>query len=313
MNALFGGFNKTLPLYSLTLSGFSVRGCLAPFTKILYFFPNLRLLNLEKLNMDENDLCGLLNALCSTAEVNTMASFTLKSLERLNLDGITLTPAVAAALCRSLPEILSLEVLVLTGVDERFLKAEEMEALFGGFNKTLPLSELTFSGFSVRGCLAPLTKSLQFFPNLRKLNLKKLDMDEHDLAGLLESFQFIPDLLTLNLSGNSLGHAVRSIVPHVSNLPKLKYLWIDQTRHSEEDLNYVKETAQQALPELSIVTTLPDFFADFVREQRYPQPSSHNFPSSSLSSGCFKNNFKVRDLYLVAGTTFLVPATSPTN
>ncbi|XP_078366795.1 uncharacterized protein LOC144650892 isoform X2 [Oculina patagonica] len=252
MNALFGGFNKTLPLYSLTLSGFSVRGCLAPFTKILHFFPNLRLLNLEKLNMDENDLCGLLNALCSTAEVNTMASFTLKSLERLNLDGITLTPAAAAALGRSLPEMVSLEVLELTGVDESILKAEEMELLFGGFSKTLPLSELTFSDFGVTGCLAPLTKSLQFFPSLTYLNLRKLSMDEHDLVGLLESFQFIPELSMLNLSGNPLGHAVRYIVPHVSNLLKLQYLWIEQTGHSEEDFNYVRDTVQQTLPELKI-------------------------------------------------------------
>ncbi len=252
MNALFGGFNKTLPLYSLTLSGFSVRGCLAPFTKILHFFPNLRMLNLEKLNMDENDLCGLLNALCSTAEVNTMASFTLKSLERLNLDGISLTPTAAVALGRSLPEMVSLEVLELTGVDESILKAEEMELLFGGFSKTLPLSELTFSDFGVTGCLAPLTKSLQFFPSLTYLNLRKLSMDEHDLCGLLESFQFIPDLSMLNLSGNPLGHAVRSIVPHVSNLLKLKYLWINQTGHSEEDLNYVRDNVQQTLPKLKI-------------------------------------------------------------
>ncbi|KAL9979415.1 hypothetical protein ACROYT_G017083 [Oculina patagonica] len=270
MEALFGGFNKTLPLSELTFSGFSVRGCLAPITKSFRFFPNLRELNLDEFNMDEQSLCLLLESLrfipnletlnvkgklvsqanhC-TAEVNPIASITHKTLRQLHLGEINLTSAVAAVLGRSLPEMPSLEKLELTGVDGSILDGNEMEALFGGFNKTLPLRWLTFSGFSVRGCLAPHTKILQFFPSLTKLNLEKLNMDENDLCGLLESFQFIPDLRTLNLSGNPLGHAVRSIVPHVSKLLKLENLWIDETGHSEEDLNYLRDSLKQALPEL---------------------------------------------------------------
>ncbi|XP_078366805.1 uncharacterized protein LOC144650893 isoform X2 [Oculina patagonica] len=274
MEALFGGFNKTLPLSELTFCGFSVRGgCLAPLTKSFCFFPNLRELNFnEELIMNEQNLCLLLESLrfipklkkmglkgklesqahCCTADVNQVASVTRKTLEHLRLDGISLTPAAAAVLGELLPEMSSLQELKLTGVDGSILEANEMEALFGRFNKTLSFSKLTFSSFSVRGSLAPLNKSFRFFPKLRELNLEKLDMDEHDLAGLLESFQFIPGLCKLNLSGNPLGHAVRSIVPHVSNLQELKYLWIDQTGHSEEDLNYVRDTLQQTLPELKI-------------------------------------------------------------
>ncbi len=276
MEALFGGFSKTLPLYKLTFSGFGVGGCLASLTKSFRFFPNLREMNLGGFNgefsMDEQNVCHLLENLrfipnlkkmyvkgkllrqahCCTAEVNPKASVTHKTLKQLHLDGISLTPAVAALLGRSLPEMPSLQVLKFTGVDGSVLKAKEMEALFAGFNKTLPLTMLTFGGFSVRGCLAPLTKSLQFFPSLTYLNLRKLNMDEHDLCGLLESFQFIPDLWKLNLSGNPLGHAVRSIVPHVSKLLKLQELWINQTGHSEEDLNYVRDTLQQTLPEHDI-------------------------------------------------------------
>ena len=252
MKALFGGLNKTLPLFKLSLCHFSVRGCLAPFTNMLHFFPKLSVLNLVKLNLDEHDLCGLLNSHCCSAKVNTTASFTLKFLESLNLDGISLTPTAAAALGRSLPEMTSLLELKLTGVVGSILQTKEMEALFGKLNKTLPLYWLDFSGFSVTGCLAPLTKSLRFFPNLTYLNLEKLNMDEHDLCGLLESFQFIRDLKELDLSCNPLGHAVRSIVPHVSNLQKLRFLRIQRTDHSEEDFNYVRVAIQQALPELSI-------------------------------------------------------------
>ena len=273
MEALFGGFNKALPLTMLTFYGFSAGGCPTPLTESFRFFPNLRELHLGGLfgdfNMDEHHLCRMLESLrflpnlktlslrgnrlsqenCCTAEVNTMASITHKTLEKLNLKGISLTPAVATVLGRSLPKMPSLQELELTGVDRCTLAAEEMEALFGGFSKTLPLTNLTFSGFSARSCLAPLAKSLQFFPKLTYLNLEKLNMDEHDLRDLLACFQCFPRLSVLNLSHNPLGHAVRSIVPHVRNLQKLRHLWIDRAG-PEEDLKYVRDTVQEALPEL---------------------------------------------------------------
>ncbi|KAJ7372117.1 hypothetical protein OS493_020542 [Desmophyllum pertusum] len=80
-------------------------------------------------------------------------------------------------------------------------------------------------------------------------------MDERNLCGLLESFRFIPNLWSLNLSRNPLGHAVTSIVQHVINLPKLEVLVINQTG-SEEDLNHVKETIEQAKPQLEVLTGL---------------------------------------------------------
>lgn len=89
----------------------------------------------------------------------------------LTLDGISLTPATATKLGQSLPEMSSLKRLVLTAVDGSILQLDRMEALFGGFNQTLPLEYLIFRGFSVRGCLAPLTKSSCFFPSLKDLSL----------------------------------------------------------------------------------------------------------------------------------------------
>ena len=261
MKALFCGFNKALPVYSVTFSGFSMRGCLAPFTNMLSFFPNLRILILENLDMDDDDFCSLLNAHVRTAEVNTMASTIHKTLEKLVLSGMSLTPAVAEALGRSLPEMPSLKVLELTGVDGSILKAKEMDALFGGFKGTMPLSDLYFRGFSVTGCLAPLVKSLHFFSNLTYLNLEKLNLDEHDLSDLLASFKFIRKLEMLNLSHNPLGHAVISIVPHVRNLQNLSNLWIDQTG-PEEDLKYVRDTVQEALPKLSTDSPLHKFLID---------------------------------------------------
>ena len=178
----------------------------------------------------------------------------------LKLGVTSLTPAVAAMLGRILPHLSSLQELDLFGEDGTILEAAEVETLFGGFSKTTPLHTLSCVDFSARGRLAPLFRSFRFFPNLVKLKLEMLNMDEHDLRGLLESFQFTPNLQELDLSKNPLGHAVTSIVPHVINLKKLRCLWIHSTGHSEEDWNYVRDTVQQALPEFQGFT---DIFYDY--------------------------------------------------
>jgi len=276
MEALFGGFNKAMPLCRLTIEGFSVRS-LFPLIKCLSFFPDLRELYLNGLNID--DQYRLLKSFGFLTELKVLihgeasqASFKYTQIyDKVELGVSSLTPAVAAMLGRILPELpslKSLEVLAKGSV----LKAASMEALFGGFNKTMPLHSLMITGFYERGglaplfrsfmitgfCerggLAPLFRSFRFFPNLLKLTLERVIMDEHDLRGLLESFQFIPNLQKLDLFYNPLGHAITSIVPHVIHLKKLQYLNVLNTDHSEEDLNYVRDTVQAALPELQVIT-----------------------------------------------------------
>ena len=201
IEALFGRFNENLPLYSLIFRNFRVTGSIAPLTKSFCFFPKLMELNLAKFDMDEHNLCGLLENLrfvpnlmelrvngkppryadCCTAKVNTVGGFPLKTLRELTLYEVCLTPAVATMLGQILREMSSLQELVITGADGSIVETEEMEALFGGLNKMLPLNYLTCD-FNVRGSLAPLMKSFRFLPNLGKLRLGgfrgKLNMDE---------------------------------------------------------------------------------------------------------------------------------------
>ena len=254
MEALFGRFNKTLPLLKrLTFIGFNVRGCLAPLIKSLRFFPDLRDVSLKKLNIDEHEQCCLLKSFGSLTRLEVQINgersedffvygYTQKGLTLIASLGVfSLTPALAAMLGRVLPELSSLQELTLASRGEIILQAEEMEALFGGFNKTVPLYMLTFWNFKPGGCLLPLFRSFRF-PNLKRLKLhRSVNLDEDDLCGLLESFQFIPNLERLDLSHNPLFHAVRSIVPHVINLKKLRYLEIIYTGSSEEDLNFVQQ------------------------------------------------------------------------
>ncbi len=139
---------------------------------------------------------------CSSAAVDLLiSSITHKSLETLALRGVSLTPAAAAALGRSLPEMPALETLELTGVDGSVLEAGEMDALFGRIKKTLPLSELSFGNFSVRGCLAPLIKTFRFFPNLSELSLDNLHMDEQEIRELLKSLKLTRNSLKVSQSG----------------------------------------------------------------------------------------------------------------
>ena len=260
MELLFGGFNKTMPLQRLSFGGFSGKGCLSSLTNSLHFFSRLTVLHLLEVVMDYQDLSGLMENLrflpkletlwvenkglalsdSSAAEVNTVYSVPHRNCKNLKLKGISLTPTTAAMLGQLLPKMSSLKNLELTGLDGSVLSAELMERLFDEFTEKVPLWTLNFSGFSVRGCLAPLTRSFSSFPNLAYLSFKNLNMDEPDLRGLLESFRFVPNLVLLDLSGNPLGHAVTSIVPHVINLPKLHFLGLHGTG-SEEDLNSVSQ------------------------------------------------------------------------
>ena len=263
MEALFGRLDKTLPLLRLRFDNFSSRGCLATLCKCFHFFPILEQLELDRLNMNERDKCSLLESLrffrspralsvcigSTRTEGLTLDVFDF-SVSSILLDQIS--PAVAGALGRSLSEMSSLQELELSGDDGNILQAEDIAALFGGLNKTTSLCRLKFNNFNARGCLAPLFRSFRFFPNLVQLDLVRLGLDEHDLRGLLRSCQFIPNLQELNLEGNHLGHAVRSIVPHLTNLLKLESLLIAKTSH-EEDLNYVQDTVRQALPDVLVI------------------------------------------------------------
>jgi len=257
MEALFGGFKKVMPLCQLTFSGFSVRS-LSPLIRCLPFFPDLRELELHGLSIDESDQYRLLKSfgfltklLVSISEETSPISFHYhRSMydKEVQLNVITLTPALAAMLGRTLPELSSLKSLYVW-TNRSILKAE-MEALFDGFNKTMPLQTLMITALCKTGGFAPLFRSFRFFPNLINLSLRALNMDEHDFRGLLESFQFILNLQELDLSYNPLGHAITGIVTHVIHLKKLRYLCIAYTGHSEEDLNYVRDTVQQVLPEV---------------------------------------------------------------
>ena len=223
VKALFGGFHKTLPLSELCFMDFNIGGCIAPLSDSLRFFPQLRRLELHSITWNEHNLLHLFRNLefiprletlsltgtlqsdseeevrgCSEEEV-MQASFTHQTLNRLCLSNVSLTLAVAKLLGQLIPEMSCLEKLVLVGGSNGDVLP--VKALFGGFHKTLPLSELRFMDFNIGGCIAPLSDSLRFFPQLRRLELHSITWNEHNLLHLFRNLEFIPRLETLSLTG----------------------------------------------------------------------------------------------------------------
>ena len=223
VKVLFGGFHKTLPLSELWFMDFNIGGCIAPLSGSLRFFPQLRRLKLHSITWNEHNLLHLFRNLefiprletlsltgtlqsdseeevrgCSEEEV-MQASFTHQTLNRLCLSNVSLTLAVAKLLGQLIPEMSCLEKLVLVGGSNGDVLP--VKALFGGFHKTLPLSELRFMDFNIGGCIAPLSDSLRFFPQLRRLKLHSITWNEHNLLHLFRNLEFIPRLETLSLTG----------------------------------------------------------------------------------------------------------------
>lgn len=212
IETLFGGFNKTLPLKALTFSDFYVRDCINSLAKSLSYFPHLRELDLGRFDLGQHDLSILLCSLgcipnlrelrvsgklhydahhCKLVRNTPGSWFAHKNLQRLELERVNLTRAAALFLGTALAEMSSLKVLVLNKVGGKFLEKEGMEMLFGGFKKPLPLRQLIFSYADKWNTFPylPLTKCLQFFPNLEALTLKNGDMDADGLRYLLESLK----------------------------------------------------------------------------------------------------------------------------
>ena len=267
VEVLFGGLDKTINLQQLTFSGFRVGSCLTWLVESFEELPNLRKVDLKISfeNENEQNVCSLLRYLrfipyFRSLSVQCEALVTANTVGRVTaqhfsheviFSGVTLTREVAVALGQSLAKMSALRKLKLTGSDGSILNVEEMEALFGGINTKILLQTLCFSGFCVKGVLGPLTKSFQFFPDLQRLMLTALHLDEQDLQGLLENLKFIPELFKLDLSDNPLGRAVNSLVPHLVKRSRLYDVNLFQTA-SEQELNSIQEQVKQARPYVHI-------------------------------------------------------------
>ena len=167
----------------------------ADVTKLAGLLPQFN--NLVSLNLNLNDCCA-------EAAKKLVFSITHKTLEKLGLHSIILTPVTAAALGRSISEMSSLRGLSISGPRRGFLETNEIEASPTGFDRTSLVSQL-FT-FNTGGC--------RFLPSLRELELSRLNLNERGLRELLDNLKFCSELRQFSLHGNPLGdrHTVHSMV-----------------------------------------------------------------------------------------------------
>ena len=203
------------------------------------------------------DLIAVLLCSClSETAVAIVSSISPESLVEVSLNNVHLTTSAAATLGKSLSEMTYLRRLRLTGPGYRgshvcFLK---LNTLFEGFNHVRHLEELRLSRFCVVDSFTPLTEKFRFFPDLKKLVLKDVNLDGDGLGLLLEGSRFIPNLQHLDLSFNPLGSAVRVIASNLDKLPELRELLIyDSSGDGSEDLKYVWKAAKELRPEILVI------------------------------------------------------------
>ena len=175
-----------------------------------------------------------------------------KTLKRLGLCEMNLTSVVAESLGRLLPELSSLEGLVLSGSDGCNLRQMEIEAMFGRFSRPSSLRVLSITRFSARGSLASLAKNLCYFPCVESLQLQNLDMGKADLSSFLENLKYIPDLQELYLRDIPLRQGVRLMAPYLLQQKKLVRVQFRLGDASEEYLNYVQKAVKEKRPQLRI-------------------------------------------------------------
>ena len=236
---------KHKTLEELKLSEINLTSAVAEaFGQLLPELSALRTLTISDLNECSEEL----------AVTKLVAAIKHKTLEELHLSKILLTSAAAEALGRSLRELSALETLRITGSNGCRLQHEEMEALFGRFNRPFSLKVLDITLLCAGGSLAPLTKNLCFFPCLQRLGLNSLAMCEADLCGLLENLKFTPDLQCLELRNNPLNHAVKLMVPYLLEQRKLENVTFGRRDCSRRDLNYVQKAVRENQPQLRILS-----------------------------------------------------------
>ena len=206
----------------------------------------------------EESLCVIAVLVGPFASITAMAivrSISPESLGEVSLRNINLTTSAAATLGKSLSKMTYLRRLQLTGSDNchYYVSFLNLNTLFEGFNNVRHLEELWLSSFYVVDSFAPLTEKFCFFPDLKKLVLKDVNLGEDGLCLLLEGSRFIPNLQHLDLSFNPLGRAVRGIASYLDKLPELRELLIyNNSGSSLEDLTYVWEAAKELRPEILV-------------------------------------------------------------
>ena len=192
---------------------------------------------------------------CNAVLVRTLVDAITHSttVKILCLKEVDLTETAAEVLGQSLSQMSALEVLIVNGKNNN-LGIPQMQALFGGFSKELPLRELELSCFLVeKKGFRFLHESFRFFPSLQVLRLDQLGMDSEDVCHLIAGAN-LPKLHHLQFSNNPLGNGITSIKEHIVGFPGLMQLGLYGAGCLDEDIDCINKTVKKVLPMFNVYT-----------------------------------------------------------
>ena len=233
--------NKLPKLRELDLSQNTLTGCLSSFLSDPDAgLPELRSLHLKSTDLNKDDLQHLLSI-----------TYKLPKLHKLDLSHNTLTGCLSSFLSDPHPGLPELEYLVF---ESTALNKKDLQHLSHiiQLNKLPKLRSLNLSHNTLMGCLSSfLTDPHPGLPELRWLHLESTALNEEDLQHLshITKCNKLPKLQSLDLSENTLTGCLCSFLP---SLPEGKYLKLRSTDLRKEDLQHIKQLAQDGkLPKLS--------------------------------------------------------------
>ena len=233
--------NKLPKLRELDLSQNTLTGCLSSFLSDPDpGLPELRSLHLKSTDLNKDDLQHLLSV-----------TYKLPKLHELDLSGYTLTGCLSSFLSDPHPGLPELEYLVF---ESTALNKKDLQHLSHiiQLNKLPKLQSLNLSHNTLTGCLSSfLTDPHPGLPELRQLHLESTALNKEDLQHLshITKCNKLPKLQSLDLSENTLTGCLYSFLP---SLPEGKYLKLRSTDLRKEDLQHIKQLAQDGkLPKLS--------------------------------------------------------------
>ena len=233
--------NKLPTLWKLDLSNNTLTGCLSAFLPDPHpGLPKLTFLYLKQTDLNKDDLQHLLSV-----------TYKLPKLHELDLSGYTLTGCLSSFLTDPHPGLHEPKALNLRGTA---LNKDDLQHLshITQSNKLPKLWGLDLSENTLTGCLSSfLPDPHPGLPEIEALGLGYTALNKEDLQHFSHITQSnkLPKLRGLGLSDNNLTGCLSSFLP---SLPELEYLNLRATDLRKDDLQYIKQLAQDGkVPKLS--------------------------------------------------------------
>ena len=188
------------------------------------FTDSLSVLTLERLNLTADD-----------AVVIARSLHRAPNLQKLELSDSPLSGSVSY-LADSLRHVPRLSHLMLSRVGMGY---QECLSLAASLKYVPELAVLKLSCNSLGNGIIKLIEHLKSIPHLRLLCLMHTNMGGEELTALAQALKYVPELIALSLRGNQLSGAVSILLQHLSSLPLLEKLDLEDVAMTKKELDEV--------------------------------------------------------------------------